>query len=445
MGEIKREGFANKIGAIAAIAGSAIGLGNIWRFPYMAGSNGGGAFLFVYLICIAILGFSVMMAEFILGRAAQRNVVGAYGKFGNKNWKIVGYIANITGFVLLSFYGIIGGWALKYIYLSITNSFSGKTSTQLGAIFSSFIGKGMQPLFWYILFMALTAIIILSGVQKGIEKASEIMMPLLFGIIIILAVRALFLPGAKEGLKFLFAVDFSKITGKVILSALGHSFFTLSLGMGTMVIYGSYIKEKTKLENVALQVIIADTLVAILAGIVIFPAIFTFGINPAGGPGLAFITLPNVFLKITGGYFIAILFFALLSIAALTSSISILEVLVAYFVEEKNIDRKKATIVTTIVMIMVGIPASLSLNPSRHLIFGGKSIFDWFDFFTGTLMLPVGGLFVSIFVGWFLDKNIIKKELKDNQLLMKFLSFTLKFIAPITVFIVLINGLGIIK
>ena len=328
--QIKRENFSGKLGIIAAAAGSAIGLGNIWKFPYITGVYGGSAFILVYLFCIALIGIPVMLSEFIVGRNAQKNAVGSFKKIApGTPWFFTGFIGVIAAYVILSFYGIVAGWTLQYVFLAITNQFSGLTPDQIGGNFGAFISKPGLPIFWQVIFMAVTASVVIGGVKKGIERFSKILMPILLVIIIILVFRSVTLKGASKGLEFLLKPDFSKLTVPAILSALGHAFFSLSLGMGTMITYGSYIKKDENLGQTAIQVTIADTLIALLAGFAIFPAVFAFGIEPSAGPGLVFVTLPNVFNQMPFGAFFALLFFVLLAVAALTSSISILECVVA--------------------------------------------------------------------------------------------------------------------
>lgn len=319
----QRDSFSSKIGVIAAAAGSAIGLGNIWRFPCVTGENGGGAFLVIYLVIMLLIGVPVMLSEFIIGRRAQRNPYGAFRLLKpNQPWYLIGILGIAAAFMILAFYTTISGWTLEYIYRSLINSFSGQSVEELKSSFDSFQANGLFPVIWQLIFMFLTALIVWRGIKDGIEKYSKILMPLLFLIIVVIAIRSITLPGSKEGLIFLFKPDFSKITWEAVLKALGQVFFSLSIGMGTLITYGSYINKKDNLTSTALAVSGADTFVAIMAGMAIFPAAFAFGIKPNAGPGLAFITLPNIFQQMTGGYFWALSFFLLLAVAALTSTIS---------------------------------------------------------------------------------------------------------------------------
>lgn len=444
-----RDSFTSKFGVIAATAGSAIGLGNIWRFPYIAGENGGGAFLVVYLLFVLGIGIPVMMSEFVIGRRALLNPYGAFKKLApGKPWFLIGLMGVGAAFMILVFYNTVAGWTLEYIYKSITNAFEGKTSAELTTMFDGFREGSMRPLLWMVVFMALTAWIVLAGVQKGIEKYTKILMPILLVLIIILAIRALTLPGASEGLSFLFKPDFSKISGKTVLVALGQAFFSLSIGMGTLITYGSYIRKKNNLANTALSVSLADTFVAILAGIAIFPAVFAFGIDPASGEKLVFIVLPEIFQLMPGGYIFSLLFFILLAVAALTSTISILEVVVIYFVEELKMVRKKATILAAASISAVGIFAAASWGWASDLTLFGSNIFQLTDFATVNILLPVGGFFIVIFIGWFLKAGIAGDELSNSgSLRVRYLPafmFIVKFIAPIAIALVFLYNLGIL-
>ncbi|SHJ55925.1 sodium-dependent transporter [Paramaledivibacter caminithermalis] len=446
----KRDGFGSKLGIIAAAAGSAIGLGNIWKFPYITGENGGAAFIIVYLICIALIGFPVMLSEFIIGRRAQKNAIGSFKKLApGTPWFLTGWMGVVAAFFILAFYGVVAGWCLDYIVKAITNSFAGQTTEQIGNAFTGLISNPWQPVIWQIIFMALTAFIVLAGVKDGIEKYAKILMPLLLGIIIILDIRAITLPGSGAGLAFLFKPDFSKLSAQGVLTALGHAFFSLSLGMGTMITYGSYIQKKENLADTAIQVTIADTLIALLAGVAIFPAVFAFGIEPGAGPGLVFVTLPNVFQQMPGGYFFGLLFFILLTVAALTSSISILEVVVAYVVEDMNINRKKAAVVAALLITILGIPCSLAMGPMANIkLLGGRNFFDTLDYIASNWLLPLGGLFISIFVGWILGKENVEDEVTCGGVKISYLPFFMflaRFIAPIAIAIVFLNGIGVLK
>ncbi len=445
----KRGGFGSKFGIIAAAAGSAIGLGNIWRFPYVAGENGGGAFLLINLACILLIGIPLMLSEFIIGRNAQRN---AYGSFKNiapgSPWRFVGLMGVVTAFVILSFYSTVAGWTMEYVFQSFANGFEGKSPGQLIGMFAEFKGSSWRAVTWQMLFLILTAGIVLAGVQKGIEKYAKILMPLLLVLIIVLCVRSVTLPGAEKGLHFLFHPDFSKVNGSVILEALGQAFFSLSIGMGALITYGSYINKKDNLVSSAVIVSFADTFIAILAGVAIFPAVFAFGINPAEGPELVFITLPNIFLQMPGGYFFSIIFFVLLAVAALTSSISILEVVVAYFVEELNMKRKTATWVATLSSAMIGILCTASQGLIPWLQFGEMNFFDLLDYSSSKILLPFGGFFIALFIGWVMKPKVVIAEMSNNGIfkipLFKVFQIIVKFIAPAAIALVFLYGIGVI-
>jgi neurotransmitter:Na+ symporter, NSS family len=445
-----RDSFGSKFGIIAAAAGSAIGLGNIWKFPYMAGQNGGAAFLFIYLFFTLAIGLPVMISEFGIGRRGKKNVFGSFKSLSpGTPWYLVGIMGVAAAFMILAFYSAVAGWTLEYIYKSLTDSFSGKSPGELESMFGAFTKDTWRPVFWQMIFMFLTAWIIIAGVKGGIEKYTKILMPLLLVIIVILCVRSLTLPNSMEGLKFIFKPDFSKLTAKAVLDALGQAFFSLSLGMGTLITYGSYFRKQDNLALTALEVSIADIIIAVLAGIAIFPAVFSFGINPGEGPGLVFITLPNIFEQMPGGYFFSLIFFILLAVAALTSSISLLEVVVAYFSEELKMTRKKATIIGTVTIFVLGIFCSLSFGIMGDFYIFGKNVFDLLDFTSSNLLLPLGGFCIVMFVGWYMNKNDIRDELSNGGKLRAVFFpvylFLIRFIAPVAIAIVFIYGLGFIK
>lgn len=449
----ERDGFASKFGIIAAAAGSAIGLGNIWKFPYITGIYGGAAFIIVYLICIAIIGTPVMLSEFTIGRRAQKNAIGSFKELSpDKPWFVAGWLGFFAAFSILSFYGVVAGWALDYIVKALTNTFAGQNPDAIAGVFVGLISQTWTPIFWQVVFMAMTAGVVLGGIKDGIEKYTKILMPMLLVIIIILDIRAVTLPGAGAGVAFLFKPDWSKISSVAILDALGHAFFSLSLGMGTMITYGSYIGKKEALGVTAVQVTIADTVIALLAGLAIFPAVFAYGIEPAAGPGLVFITLPNIFQQMPGGYIFQIMFFVLLAVAALTSSVSILEVVVAYFHEEKDYSRKNAVIVATIGITILGMGASLAMGPWADVTFplpgfGSLNIFDWLDKLSANYLLPLGGLMISLYTGWGLDSDDLYDEVSNSgDLKVAYLGLfriAVKFIAPIGISLVFLNNFGL--
>jgi neurotransmitter:Na+ symporter, NSS family len=445
----KRDGFTSKFGILAAAAGSAIGLGNIWRFPYVVGESGGGAFLLVYFGFVLVLGIPVMMSEFIIGRKAGLNAYGSFKKLAPGTWwPVVGVMGIVAAFVILAFYSTIAGWTLHYVYSSFANAFKGMSPDDLSVMFQEFQVSGLLPVFWQMVFLVLTAIIILSGVKKGIEKYSKILMPFLLFLLIVLCIRSITLPGAMEGITFLFRPDFSKITANVLLSALGQAAFSLSIGMGALITYASYFPKNTNLSSTAVEVSIADVLIAILAGVAIFPAVFAFGMEPGQGVGLIFMVLPNVFLQMPGGFLLSIAFFVLLAIAALTSAISIMEVVVAYLVEEFNLHRKYATLITLLASAFVGVFCTLSWSTFENVKLAGLTIFDVLDYTASNVLLPLGGLLIVVFVGWYMNKLQVKEEVTNNGALkfrlFRVFMFIIKFIAPVAIAIIFLRGIGLI-
>lgn len=443
-----RESFGSQIGVIAAAAGSAVGLGNIWRFPYVAGENGGGAFLLAYLAFVLLIGVPAMLSEFVVGRKAQRNPVGAFRLLApGSAWPSVGFIGVAAAFTILAFYTTVAGWTLEYLYLTIFGKLDHLQKKDLETTFGTFVTSGWRPVIWQVVFMFLTGLIVFKGVKNGIERSTKIMMPLLLLIIVVLGIRSLTLPGAAEGLKFLFKPDFSKINAGVMLQALGQAFFSLSIGMGTLITYGSYIRKTENLGKTAISVSLADTAIAILAGIAIFPAVFAFKITPEAGPSLVFITLPLIFDQMAGGRVFELVFFILLAIAALTSTISVLEVAVAYFGEELALGRKRATLISALSITILGIFTTLSMGPLPQLSIDGLSLFDLLDKTSANVLLPLGGLLIVIFVGWKLKPTEVVSEISnENKLktrLVPVFLFLVKFLAPIAIALVFLNGLGL--
>ena len=447
---MKRENFGTKFGVLAAAAGSAIGLGNIWKFPYITGKNGGAAFILVYLACIALIGIPVMISEFVLGRKNQVNAVETFRKIEpNKPWYLTGKLAVLTAFIILSFYAIIAGWVFSYMARSVAGSFSKVDASNLGNYFNGLISSTKEPIFCTFLVIAVTAFIVILGVKSGVEKFSKILMPILFILLIMLMIRSVTLEGASKGLEFLFKPDFSKLTVKGVLEALGHAFYSLSLGMGIILTYGSYIKKEENIFPLAVQITIADTLVALMAGVVIFPAVFAYGLEPTSGPGLIFITLPAVFKSMPFGNFFGAMFFLLVAIAAITSTISLLEGVVSFVTEEYKINRVKATILISLGIFALSIPSTLSFGTMSGFKIFGKNFFDAADFLASNIFLPVGGILVSIFVGWkWGAKNAVKEITSDGLYKFKFEKlyvFLIKYLAPIAIAIILFYSTGIIK
>ena len=440
----KSDGFSSRFGIIAAAAGSAVGLGNIWKFPYIVGENGGSAFILVYLISILAVGIPVLLAEFIIGRRGQANAVRSFKKIApNTKSSAIGWMGIISAFMILGFYTVIAGYTIHYFILTVTNSFAGMSAAQITDTFNNF-SSSSTPIIYTVIFIILSLAILFGGIKDGIEKYTKILMPGLVGIIALLVIRAITLPGAGEGIQFLLKPDFSELSMKPILDALGHSLFSLSVGMGTMLTYGSYISKKENLTSVTFSIAAADTMIALLAGLAIFPAVFAFGIDPTAGPGLVFITLPNVFLQMPGGVIFGALFFLLLFIAALTSVVSIFEVIIAYVTEELKVNRRKAMGLTTLAVIVISTFCALSQTPDSALVFNGHTLFDWMDLLSANVLLPIGGLLIMIFVGYIMKKSHIEDELQQGSKSIKntmaYITVT-KFVAPVAIAIVFLTGI----
>ncbi len=440
-----RDQWGSKLGFIMAAAGSAVGLGNLWKFPYVAGKNGGGAFVMVYFVMLFLVGFTLMLAELVLGRNTKLNAIGAYRKI-SKKWAWVGGLGIATGFMILSYYSVIGGWVIKYLITAITGGLNVNDAVVLGGMFDTVVSSTGSAIFFHGVFMLATLAIVLGGVGGGIEKASKVMMPALFLIIILLAIRGCTLPGAMEGIKYLLVPDFSMLSMSVVLNALGQVFFSLSLGMGCMITYGSYLPDSENIPQSATIIPLLDTGVALLAGLATLPAVFAFGFEPAAGPGLMFVTLPAVFASMPMGMVFSTLFFILVLFAALSSSISLLEVCVSYAVDEYGLNRKPATWLLGFGTFAVGIPSALSFGLlSEVKILFGMNYFDLFDFMTSNVMLPLGGLLLCIFVGWVWGTDKAVNEASNGGSLSfglaPFWSFLVKFVGPVAITVVFINSI----
>ena len=438
----ERGSWGSKIAFILAASGSAIGLGNIWRFPMMVGKNGGAVFVFVYILAVVLIGFTVMLAELIIGRHAQRNPVGAIEHIKPRSpWKFIGYLGILTGICILSYYSVVAGWAVGYLVKTVSGVFSGEVTSQLTErVFTEFSANPFQVLLFFVIIIGITTFIISKGVKGGIERWTKVLMPLLFILIVFLALRALTLPGASTGLSFYLKPDFSKLNGTIVLFALGQAFFSLSLGMGTMITYGSYIPKSDNLVSSAGWVCFSDTFIAILAGIIIFPTLFAIpGIAPTAGSGLVFKVFPLIFSKIQGGQIFGTLFFLLLSVAALTSTISLLEVPVAYFVDERNWSRKKAAWIIGFLSFVLGVPSALSSGGMKFFTkidFQGKM-----DFFFGNVSLAFGALLICIFLGyiWGVGKAVQEVLSGNPRFKLRLLwAFSIKFLTPVAIIIILI-------
>lgn len=466
MNQTERANFGTKLGIILATAGSAVGLGNVWRFPYMTGQNGGAAFILIYMACVLILGIPCMLNEFIIGRRAQANTARAYAKLANGTpWRLIGLFGVFTGFMITGYYVVVSGWCLQYIYASATGHLTGDAN-YVKTYFDTFASHPWKPIVWMLLFMLMCHFIISRGVEKGIEKGSKMMMPLLFILLVVIAIASCMLPGAGKGISFLFNPDFSKVDSNVLLGGLGQAFYSLSVGMGCLCTYASYFKKDTHLTKSAFQIVSIDSLIAILAGLMIFPAFFAIYpdapelmTNPDlasqyCGPGLVFITLPSVFQQAFSGIpflgeVVALLFYALLSLAALTSLMSLHEVSTAFFYEELKISRRKGALIVTVLCALIGVFCSLSFGDSREwLVIGGKSLFNWFDYLTGQIFLPTGGLLTSLFLGWYVPKKIVRDEFTNGGTLRgRFFGiylFSVRFICPICILLIFLHQFGVI-
>lgn len=439
----KREMWGSRFGFIMAAAGSAVGLGNIWSFPFKTGENGGGAFLILYLIFIAVFGLSVVIAEMVIGRTAQKNPVGAFRALGGKAWPLVGYLGVFTGFVILSFYIVVAGWTIAYIGFMASGALSNPDATVLTDTFTGFIGGGVTPIVLAGVFMVATAAVVLGGIGGGIERASKLLMPLLFGLLLVMVVRSLTLDGAGAGLRFFLVPDWSKVSGDTFTAAIGQAFFSLSLGMGALVTYGSYLGRDTNIGSSAGIIVLLDTLVAVLAGLMVLPAVFAYGLDAAAGPGLSFITLPAVFAAMPGGMIFGVVFFTLLFVAALTSAVSLLEVVVTYLIDETRLTRTQATVFAALVCFVLGIPSSLSQGAMDITVFG-RSFLDAADFLATNLLLPLGGLLTAVFVGWVLGPRAVAALTNNGTTgtaLAPIWLWVVRVVAPLGIGWVLITGL----
>lgn len=451
---MERAKFGSKLGVILATAGSAVGLGNVWRFPYLAGENGGAAFMLLYIGCVLLLGLPCMVAEFIVGRRAQANAARAFRSLGGRTpmaW--VGYMGVLTGTLITGYYAVVSGWCLEYVYASAAGHFAGAGPEQISNYFTEFESDPVKPIVWMILLFLATHWVIVHGVRDGIERASKLMMPSLFILLLIVMVASCLLPGASAGMEFLFKPDFSKVTGGVFLSALGQAFYSLSLGMGCMCTYASYFSRQTRLGNSAMQIGVIVIIVAVLSGLMIFPAAFSVGIKPDSGPSLIFITLPNVFREAFQfapalGYVVAILFYLLLTLAALTSLISLHEVSTAFFHEELHITRRRAATIVTSIGIVLGAFCSLSLGGWDWLQVFGRPLFEVCDFITGQVLMPLGGLIICLLVGWYLPHKLVRDEFTNwGTLRGRYLGLfvlCVKYVCPIGIILIFLNQFGLV-
>lgn len=454
-----RDQWGTKIGFVLATAGSAIGLGNIWKFPYVAGIHGGGAFVITYLIAIILIGISVMIGEMVIGRSGQRNAVGAIQRLTSKKsgWQLLGFMGILAAFIILSYYSVIAGWIMNYVGLSIGGEITYDTNLTLfqniegiQGVLDTLLGNGGLQVILHFAFMIITVVVVMFGIKKGIEKVANILMPLLFVILIGLFIYVFTLPGNPRAWSFLFNLDFSTLTPTGLLEGLSHAFFTLSLGMAIVITYGSYLKRDASLVKSSFIIAGLDTVIALLAGVVIFSVVFSFGLDPGEGPALIFATLPSLFAQLPAGTIISTIFFVLVFVAAITSAISILEAVVAFFVDQFNANRKTATILVGVAAFLVGLLSALGYNELSSVVIPTEWIFgedvqflDLFDKIATNILLPLGGFFVAVFVGWRMNKETFDNEFKKGEYAIKsVVRVILKFIAPVLILIVFLYGLN---
>lgn len=442
-----RDNFSSQLGIILAAAGSAIGIGNVWRFSYVVGMNGGGAFLLLYLICVVLIGLPLMMGELALGRNTGKSAITAFKMVAPKSfWWIAGALGVLVAFIIMTYYPLIAGWSLGYMFESITNWKPMIADT--AAFFADYSGGTTKPLIMLAIILIVTSLTLVGGVAKGIEKSNKVLMPLLIIIMVVLIIRSVTLPGASEGLKFLFLPDFSKVGINTLLEAIGHGFYSLSVGMAIMITYGSYVRKKDDLVSTAVTVCGLDTITALMAGVAIFPAVFALGLEPDSGAGLAFITLPKAFATLPGGQFFAILFFLLLTVAALASMMSLLQVLVAFLEDEFHIkNRKIMLVVLTVILFIFGIPSVLSFSSMADFKIFGMTYFNFVDYLSANIMVPIIGLLTAVFIAFRYTQQS-QDELKENckkpnGFLVRSYPVLIKYVVPISIALILIQATGI--
>lgn len=449
MKQQKRGAFTSNFGVMMAVAGSAVGLGNIWRFPFLVGENGGAAFLILYLCLILLVGLPLILSEFAIGRATHRAAVGSFKQLApGKKWYLIGYVAVIAGFTILGFYSVIAGWTIKFLVDALQNSFSGQSTIEITESFNRFVNSGWQPIAYTAIFIAISTWIVMKGVEKGIEKYNKVLMPVMIAILILLCFNSMTLDGFNEGMNFLFNPDFSKITTQTVLDALGQVFFTLSIGMGVMITYSSYVTKEENMPRSKGIITIIDTSIAIIAGIAIFPAVFTYGVEPSQGPALVFITLPNIFAQMPAGYLIGVMFFVLLFIAAVTSAVSIMEMITAFFIEEYKVSRRKSLIYIALSIFIMAVLSALSQVKGSSLVISGRNIFEWLDMLSSNFLMTFGGFAIAIFTGWVFNKEKLRKVFTSNgkhvPWLFPIFLFTIRYICPIAVSIIFLSKIGMI-
>ncbi len=442
--------WSSRLAFIFAVSGSAVGLGNIWKFPYVAGANGGGAFVLFYLLCVACIGLPIMISEVLIGRRGRRNPIATMRLVGEEenshpSWGLVGAMGIIAGFLILSFYSVIAGWSLVYVVNSAAGQFAGGDPEKIGGIFSSLLSDWQSMALWHTLFMALTVWVVARGVERGLETAVRFLMPALAILLLVLLAYSIRMGDFARGIEFLFKADFSALTAEGMLAAMGQAFFTLSVGMGAIMAYGAYLPEGTSITGTSVSVVIADTLVALLAGLVIFPIVFANGLDPAAGPGLIFETLPVAFGKMSGGTFFATLFFVLLTFAAWTSAIGLIEPAVAWSVESHGQSRARSAMVIGVIIWSLGFLTIFSFNEMADVKLFGRTAFENLDHLTSNIMLPLGGLFISVFAGWAMCKNSTAEELDvGTSFIYQAWRFLSRWVAPVAVLLVFLQATGLL-
>jgi NSS family neurotransmitter:Na+ symporter len=444
--------FGSKMAIVLATAGSAVGLGNVWRFPYMTGQNGGASFILVYFACVLLLGIPGMVSEFLIGRYAQSNAARAYGNIGHRRWRFVGYLGILTSTIILGFYAVVAGWCLQYLFASFAGKLNGSAAYVVN-FFKSSSSDPIRPCLWAVVFILITHFVVARGVNKGIERASKVLMPLLLILLLIIVVASCLLPGAEKGILFLLKPDFSKVSGDVFLEALGQAFFSLSLGTACLCTYASYFKRDTNLLGSATQIALLDSGIAILAALMIFTTAFSLGVQPDSGPSLIFITLPNIFQRAfigvpVVGYVISVMFYALLVFAALTSTISMHEIGTAFFHEELKMSRQRAAWILTSICALLAVLCSFSVGAYRELRLFGMSIMDFCDFLTAQLMLPAGAFLTSIMMGWFVSEKLVRDEFTNggtiSMTFYRVWRFSVRFVVPICIILIFLHQFGIL-
>ncbi len=438
MKENNRGGFTSNFGALMAVAGSAVGLGNIWRFSYLAGENGGAAFIIIYVILAILIGLPLILSEYIIGKSSRGGAIKAFSVLSPyTKWKYSGYISIVIGFLILGFYSVVAGWTIKYLYDSVVEGFAGQSAVEIKASFDSFTSSAWQSVAFGALFVLLTAYIISRGIEKGVEKWNKVLMPMLFVMLVLLCINSMTLDGWSEAISFMFSPDWSEVTSTTLIEALGQAFFSLSVGMGVIITYASYDHNKDNMVKSKGMVLGIDIAVAILSGVAIFPAVFTFGLTPGEGPGLVFVTLPNVFAQLPFGRVLASLFFSMLVIASVTSAISITEMLVTFFIEQFKLSRAKATVIITIMVLVLTVMCAMS-----------QQIFDLFDNVSANYLMPIGGLIAAVFVGWVMKREQTSDTFTTGGLYAKrifpIFIFLVRYVAPIAIAFIILGKVGLI-